>query len=631
MNAIGADPNDWDKHFKLMADLDLSAYTGDEFNMIGSDAFVDSRRRSPLQMLGSAAPISFTGVFDGNGHTISNLTYVREGESYLGLFRHVNDPNAEIRDLGLIRPRVDGETKNYGEYAEYVGSLVGFLSGGTIRNCYASDVYVSGERSVGGLVGRVRPDWGDENSLLVDCYATGIVIGNDGVGGLVGSAHTITGCYADAIVRGHDHVGGLAGWADTILNCYAQGTVVGNEHVGGLAGSINFNDGDSVTNCYATALVLGATETGGLVGHDVYPRYEYDYIFESFWDVETTRQATNTGGKGKTTAQMQMLITFLAWGEGENEGVWTIDDGNDYPRLAWENRPGVPIRAMTFSDLLAGTGMPDDPYLIYTPEQMDLISQSPGQWDKHYKLMADIDFAVSGASEFQGIGYHRGYGYCFKGTFDGNGHTILNFTCVRDGQGSLGLFLCVSGDKAEIKNLGLINPAVHAGGGWGVGALVGKLEGAAITSCYVKDGTVSGGACTGGLVGRNERGAIMGCYSSTLVFAGDDVGGLVGRNEDGIVVECYATGLTMGESAGALVGRGVLGVEASFWDVQTTGQDTSDGGTGLTTAEMMTAVPFLEAGWDFVGEDENGTEDIWWIDEGRDYPRLWWEDAGAEF
>jgi hypothetical protein len=46
---------------------------------------------------------------------------------------------------------------------------------------------------------------------------------------------------------------------------------------------------------------------------------------------------------------------------------------------------------------------------------------------------------------------------------------------------------------------------------------------------------------------------------------------------------------------------------------------------------MMTAATFLEAGWDFVGEVENGTEEIWWIDEGRDYPRLWWEAADAEF
>jgi len=46
---------------------------------------------------------------------------------------------------------------------------------------------------------------------------------------------------------------------------------------------------------------------------------------------------------------------------------------------------------------------------------------------------------------------------------------------------------------------------------------------------------------------------------------------------------------------------------------------------------MMTSAPFLEAGWDLVDETDNGTDDIWWIDEGQDYPRLWWESADAEF
>jgi len=63
----------------------------------------------------------------------------------------------------------------------------------------------------------------------------------------------------------------------------------------------------------------------------------------------------------------------------------------------------------------------------------------------------------------------------------------------------------------------------------------------------------------------------------------------------------------------------------SFWDTTTSGRDASDGGTGLTTAQMQTATTFLNAGWDFVGETKNGTADIWWINEGKDYPRLWWE------
>jgi hypothetical protein len=55
-----------------------------------------------------------------------------------------------------------------------------------------------------------------------------------------------------------------------------------------------------------------------------------------------------------------------------------------------------------------------------------------------------------------------------------------------------------------------------------------------------------------------------------------------------------------------------------------------DGSYGKTTAEMQTAATFLDAGWDFRGETDNGTDDIWWIEEGVDYPRLWWEAADAQ-
>ena len=87
----------------------------------------------------------------------------------------------------------------------------------------------------------------------------------------------------------------------------------------------------------------------------------------------------------------------------------------------------------------------------------------------------------------------------------------------------------------------------------------------------------------------------------------------------------------MNENVGGLVGSnwarpwGEGSTTMSFWAIQASGQSSSDGGTGLSTAEMKTAGTFLEAGWDFVDETANGTEDIWWILEGQNYPRLWWE------
>ena len=66
----------------------------------------------------------------------------------------------------------------------------------------------------------------------------------------------------------------------------------------------------------------------------------------------------------------------------------------------------------------------------------------------------------------------------------------------------------------------------------------------------------------------------------------------------------------------------------SFWDENTSGQMTSAGGISLSTVQMQMASTFLAAGWDFVDETANGTEDIWWIHERDDYPRLWWEKVG---
>jgi len=92
------------------------------------------------------------------------------------------------------------------------------------------------------------------------------------------------------------------------------------------------------------------------------------------------------------------------------------------------------------------------------------------------------------------------------------------------------------------------------------------------------------------------------------------------------VTQCYSSGAVGGRwDVGGLVGGGKDSVTFSFWDIQTSGQATSAGGAGMTTAEMQTAKTFLDAGWDFMGETANGTQDIWWILEGQDYPRLWWQ------
>jgi hypothetical protein len=95
----------------------------------------------------------------------------------------------------------------------------------------------------------------------------------------------------------------------------------------------------------------------------------------------------------------------------------------------------------------------------------------------------------------------------------------------------------------------------------------------------------------------------------------------------GTVTSCYSTGKVngSGNQIGGLVGSNNSRIISCFWDTQTSSQTTSAGGIGKTTEEMQTKDIFLNANWDFIGETVNGPNDIWWILEGRDYPRLWWQ------
>jgi len=136
-----------------------------------------------------------------------------------------------------------------------------------------------------------------------------------------------------------------------------------------------------------------------------------------------------------------------------------------------------------------------------------------------------------------------------------------------------------------------------------------------------------------GLPGCGKTTAIMNIIAS--LECEKVAGGLVGRNGysywpgryPGKISNCYSTSSISGNlHVGGLTGYSYIGdISDSFWDIETSGQTMSYGGEGKATAEMQTAGTFVNAGWDFVDEIVNGTEDTWWILEGQDYPHLWWE------
>ena len=674
MNEIGLSGNsdDWDKHFLLMADIDLSGYTGTGFNIIGYYERENSPDNKP-----------FTGVFDGNGKKIFNFSY-STGTNNIGVFGYVSGENAEIKNLGLIDPNV------YSYTGRHVGSLVGWLHEGTITGCYVEGGSIKGDHYVGGLVGASSFYGLIINGTITNCYSTASVSGNIIVGGLVGLNYestitncsssgsvsgeryigglvgqdykgTITTCYSTAPVTGEYYLGGLLGYnsGGTITNCYAIGRVEGGNYVGGLVGQNGTSTSGEgvVTNCYSAGSVSGSYCVGGLVG------YKPGHVVSSYWDIQRSGQAMSAAGIGKTTAQMMMAGTFVHWGACGQ--VWTIDEGVDYPRLTWEQKPGEPVVG---NIAFEGDGVVNNPYLIYTAQELNAIRLFPCVWDKHFKLMTNIDLSQYTGTDFNII-------VRFSGTFDGNGHTISNFTYISTDIGYIGLFGDVSG---EIKNLGLIDPNLDAESERYVGLLVGLLDNGAITNCYVEGGSVSGRTFVGELVGRIYYSTISECYSTGSVTGYSEIGGLVGRNygtitksystasvvaeqhhagglvgvNDDTITNCYATGSVSGydyigglvgynwkatitncysigsalggEYVGGLVGHDREGsYTRSFWDKTVNsllagiGNAVNPDVTGESTMNMQTESTFTGAGWDF--------ENIWWILEGTGYPRLWWE------
>ena len=119
-----------------------------------------------------------------------------------------------------------------------------------------------------------------------------------------------------------------------------------------------------------------------------------------------------------------------------------------------------------------GTGEPNDPYLIYTAEQMNEIGVHWEDSDKHFKLMADVDLGGFTGTEFNIIGENT----AFTGVFDGDGHTISHFTYTSTASESIGLFSAVSGPSPMIKNIKLSDPNVDARSAQCVGALVGYMH-----------------------------------------------------------------------------------------------------------------------------------------------------------
>ena len=623
------------KEIATVADLNAVANDLSGIYRLTADLDLDNVARAPFG--------EFKGLFDGNGHTISNVNISANSDN-VGLFSGLK--SATVRNLSIRGGKIFGGSS--------VGGLAGYATGAAnlIEDCTTDLEVVASGSHAGGIVGYV----GDRSAALTlrRCRSLcAVTYGSNHGGGLVGSKY---GDYSNL----------------TVESCYAAGSVQGGDNAGGILGQRMWGT-VVISNTYWTTEVHGNyksdTHTVGY-GEDSSTIRDTPAILDGF---AKNTFSVRTRGNGTGTA---------AYVNGEF--VATPDAGSVFIR--WE---GLPPKEGDYNETTV--------WAVFGKPVASLADLRAMELGGYYVQTADIDLAD--VANFTGLGF-GGYGNtAFRGYYDGGNHEIRNMTianecglfrtgveyseirnlrivdaCVTNGNYSASGVLAPDSSYTTISNVHVVGGSVTATRDRNIGGFVGTITSGIVEDCSCSATVTGGTGQTGGFAGSSSAMMIRRCRATGAVTtSGSTVGGFVGNaGGNGAISECYASGdVTAGnQNAGGFVGYDKGGAKISncyalgtvsaangnaggfigyrymvtctncfsvgevtvgsgnvagfgtqdylvkfngcFWDTETSGLGTASGAgeVGRTTAQMKSGVAF--DGWD---------ETVWKFSEGL-YPRL---------
>ena len=332
---VNADPgttNFAGKTFYLDNDLDLS---GHEWISIGT-------------VLGGDYPeYSFCGVFDGQGHVISNLysheSYIEGADESHNLLRNAlfgSVYNGEVKNLGVANAEIWIDPKD--DSAAGKGILVDWMGKSKITNCWTSGSIYSGtktEKNIGGIVGITM-----QGCTISGCYSTATLTGNftnsegyyknpdpatwpcDSIGGIVGARFdgslTVTDCWFDGKIVVNSiqaAVGGIVGCIATV-----------NNSVGGSVGDADI----AIKNCMVTTTDMGADKGG----NTYWVAYALGGTVENCYWPNDTKYGPSPLAHGEGTAVTDFTSADVLAGLKNNAGAgveWVAGIG--HPTFVWDD------------------------------------------------------------------------------------------------------------------------------------------------------------------------------------------------------------------------------------------------------------------------------------------------------
>ena len=477
------------------------------------------------------SPNSFKGIFDGNGHKISNLKLSDNN----GLFNNV-DSNGVVKNLTL--ENVTKVNARYGAICIY--------NYGKIENCAVTGNIYTGSSSSGMIAGFVGQN--KDSGVIINCYNSATIYGCDSTtGGIVASNYgRVSNCF---------NIGNVTSKGDNITNRYS----------GGIAGTSS----GVIENCYNVGYLNPSYDLlpGGIVGSQSAEASLINSYTISNFD-------SNELGSKLDVSEMQSQSTFLGF---DFENIWTMDIYGEYP-FPYLKELGTPIIEYQ-SRKSGGIGTNYDPYQINNAKDLNMVRNNLGAC---YLLTSNID--LSSYADWEPIGLYSEYTPAedtpFVGRFIGNGYIITGMTSTQGG-----LFGANEGLISDIiikdADVSLQDDDVP------FGVIVGVNEGV-IEFCTNKVDVSLSSDTVGGIVGLNysviEKCANYGTISS---FSNHNLtGGIVGENH-GYINSSYNCGKIAGRDAGGIAGSSYT--ENGIIDVFNIGNVTGAGYAGGIVGDSLSS------------------------------------------
>ncbi len=513
-------------------------------NIVNEDGVFGGKSWTPI----GEYPTRYTGIFDGQNHTVSGLYFNDSGVNNIGLFGTLGT-NGKISNVGVVDSLFFGGARvggicgaKYGTVencyntsningTDFVGGICGNNYGGDIRNCYNTGVISATGNYIGGICGILN------KGTIEKCYNIGLLssseafyIGN--ICGFVGSNGTISECYFDAAKCDINAVGLSSGKVSNTESKTAEEFASGE-----ITFVLNGNVTDGTQSWYQT------------LGTDDYP--VLDNTHGTVYCNITYSGCSGNPGEPVSSAYENTEKSYYADHIYEN-GFCTVCGGYE----AAELKDGVYqiknagnlywFAALVNGTLTDGTAQNLSAKAVLVND----ITVNTGVLNADGTLASDTSgFRVW--TPIVGNSYPNNY----AGTFDGQNHTVSGLYFNDSGVNNIGLFGHL-GSSGKISNVGVVDS--YFCGYQFVGGVCGAKYGA-MENCYSAS-TVSGTESVGGVCGNNFNGKLLNCYNTGAVIGtGWYIGGVCGIvNNGGTIQNCYSTG-TVGGSSDSSVG-GVCGM-----------------------------------------------------------------------